>query len=58
MDEEQIVDVDVDIYDQEEIYPNCTVQVLSNSVTGKVSVGWWRNDIYPEQSEGSYEYDE
>ena len=45
MDDETILDVDMDIYDQEEIYPNCTVQVLTNTVTGKVSVGWWRNDI-------------
>lgn len=31
------------LYDEEEIYPNCTVQVLRNSVTGEVSVGWWPN---------------
>mgnify|MGYP007133791481 CR=1 FL=1 len=41
-DNEKILDVDIDIYDKEEIYPNCTVQVLTNTVTGKVSVGWWR----------------
>ena len=33
----------VAIYDQEEIHHNCTVQILSNSVTGDVSVGWWPN---------------
>lgn len=38
------VDVDMNIYDQEEIYENCTVQIWSNSKTGKVSIGWWRND--------------
>jgi hypothetical protein len=32
----------VAIYDQEEIHHNCIVQVLRNSVTGDVSVGWWR----------------
>lgn len=31
------------IFDEEEIYPNCTVQILRNSVTGEVSVGWWPN---------------
>lgn len=31
------------IYDEEEIYPNCTVQVWRNSKTGEVSVGWWEN---------------
>lgn len=36
------------IFDCEEIYPNCTVQVLKNSVTGEVSVGWWENEEYNE----------
>lgn len=44
MDESKIVDVHMTIYDQEEIYPNCTVQVLTNTVTGDVSVGWWPNE--------------
>lgn len=35
--------VETNIYDKEEIYPNCTVQVLTNTVTGEVSVGWWKN---------------
>lgn len=35
--------VETNIYDKEEIYPDCTVQVLTNTVTGEVSVGWWKN---------------
>ena len=35
--------VETNIYDKEETYPNCTVQVLTNTVTGEVSVGWWKN---------------
>lgn len=35
--------VEVNFYDKEETYPNCTVQVLTNTVTGDVSVGWWKN---------------
>ena len=35
---------EVRIYDQEEVYTNCTVQVLSNSITGDTSVGWWQNE--------------
>lgn len=35
-------DIDIPIYDQEEIYHNCTVQVLYSSYTGDSSVGWWR----------------
>lgn len=34
--------VETNIYDTEEIHHNCTVQVLRNSVTGDVSVGWWK----------------
>jgi hypothetical protein len=33
---------EVNIYDHEETYHNCTVQVLTNTVTGKTSVGWWQ----------------
>lgn len=35
--------VEVNIYDKEETYPNCTVQVLTNTATGETSVGWWMN---------------
>lgn len=40
-------------YDQCEVYHNCTVQVLTNTKTGDVSVGWWRNgpDDDEEESE-------
>lgn len=34
--------VEFNIYDKETTIPNCTVQVLENSVTGAVSVGYWR----------------
>lgn len=44
---EEIVKVETNIFDKEEIYPDCTVQVLTNTVTGEVSVGWWRNDNPP-----------
>ena len=35
----------VGIYDEEEIIEGCTVQILRNSVTGEVSIGWWRGGI-------------
>lgn len=40
----EVVDVHFGIYDKEETYENCTVQVLTNTVTGDVSVGWWQNE--------------
>ena len=39
--------VETNIFDKEEIYPDCTVQVLTNTVTGEVSVAWWPNDSPP-----------
>ena len=30
------------LYDREEIVENATVQILTNTVTGDVSIGWWR----------------
>ena len=41
---------DVNYYDQEEIIPNCTVQILTNTVTGKQSIGWKRNDTWDDFS--------
>lgn len=34
----------ISFYDREEIIPNCTVQILTNTQTGEVSVDWWRNE--------------
>lgn len=34
---------DINIFDQCEEFENCTVQVLTNTVTGEVSVGWWQD---------------
>ena len=36
--------IETNIFDKEEIYENCTVQILENSITGEISVGWWRNE--------------
>ena len=37
------ITVETNLYDEEEIHPNCTVQILRNTVTGEESVGWWEN---------------
>ena len=44
---DDIVKVETNVFDKEEIYRDCTVQVLTNTVTGEVSVGWWQNDNPP-----------
>ena len=38
-------DVQLNLYDMEECYDDCTVQILTNSQTGAKSVGWWRNGL-------------
>lgn len=37
-------EIQLNIFDEEEIHPNCTVQILRNSATGEISVGWWENE--------------
>lgn len=32
------------MFDDEEIHRDCTVQIWKNTITGETSVGWWRND--------------
>ena len=37
----------IGIYDVVEEYPNCTIQILKNSITGEESIGWFNNDDPP-----------
>jgi len=39
--------VETNMFDKVERYENCTVEVLTNTITGEVSIGWWRNDTPP-----------
>lgn len=34
-------ETDIPIYDKETRHENCTVQILENTKTGKISIGWW-----------------
>lgn len=36
--------VEVNLYEEVELHTNCTVQILRNVLTGKLSIGWWEND--------------
>ena len=35
---------ETNIFDKETIIENCTVQILENTVTGELSIGWWKNE--------------
>lgn len=37
-----MAEIILNMYDQEEIIYPATVQILTNTITGEVSVGWWR----------------
>ncbi len=39
------MDISSSLFDREEIIEGCTVQVLTNTVTGEQSVGWWRGGV-------------
>ena len=43
--------VETNIFDMVERHENCTVEILTNSVTGEVSIGWWENDNPPKEDE-------
>lgn len=43
------VGVKTNMYDTEEIHHNCTVQILTNGVTGEKSIGWWPDDMPPKE---------
>lgn len=50
------LEIEYNIFNKEEVYPNCTVQILTNTVTGEVSIGWWDNDNKPyNMEENNYE---
>ena len=40
----QITETNISYYDKVETHENCTVQILTNTQTGEVSVGWWENE--------------
>ena len=35
--------IELNIFDEEEIHPDCTVVIWRNSITGEESVGWYEN---------------
>lgn len=37
----------MNLFDKAETYHNCAVQVLTNTVTGQQSIGWWLEDDPP-----------
>lgn len=57
-DEDECIDVwntrtalETNIFDEEEVYENCTVQILRNSVTGEESIGWYVNESEDEDGQ-------
>lgn len=44
--------VQCNLFDERVVYPNCTVEIWRNSLTGDESVGWWRNESEDSDSRG------
>lgn len=36
---------EINLFDKREVYENCTVEILTNSVTGQQSIGWWHGGV-------------
>ena len=47
----------LNMYDQREIIEGCTVEIMTNTLTGETSVGWWRGGVEdsPGMEEGKHE---
>lgn len=48
---EGIVSITTNLYDEVERYSHCIVEVLTNSITGETSVGWYKTDETEELEE-------
>ena len=35
----------LNMYDKCEVIEGCTVEILTNTLTGETSVGWWRGEV-------------
>lgn len=36
--------IETNLYDKCKIITNCTIEILSNSITGEQSVGWYKTE--------------
>lgn len=39
------MELNLNLYDKCEIIEGCTVEILTNTLTGETSAGWWRGGI-------------
>ena len=37
-------EIELNIFNEEETYNDCAVQILKNNATGQTSIGWWKNN--------------
>lgn len=46
-----VVELHANIFDKVEVFHNCTVEVLTNTVTGDVDIGWYPEGSSPYEDE-------
>lgn len=39
-----ISNIETNIFDKRKLITNCTVEILENSITGEISIGWYRTE--------------
>ena len=37
-------DIQINMFDKCKIITNCTIEILTNSITGEESIGWYKTD--------------
>ena len=47
----------INLYDQCEIIEGCTVEILTNTLTGETSFGWWRGGVEDRPGMGEDKHD-
>ena len=41
---DNITNIETNMYNKSTLYTNCTVEVWENTVTGEISIGWYRTE--------------
>lgn len=41
---DDITNIEINLFDKRTLITNCTVEILENTTTGDMSIGWYRTD--------------
>lgn len=46
-----IAEIETNLFDKRALYSNCIVEILENTITGEISVGWYKTEDTEELEE-------